>query len=30
MYRMMAAPKSGGHSADTKYSNEVTFKLAAP
>ena len=30
MYRVMAAPKSGGHTADTKYSNEVTFKLAAP
>ena len=29
-YRVMAAPKSGEHSADTKYSNEVTFMLAMP
>lgn len=26
-YRVMAMPKSGGHSADAKYSNEVTFSL---
>lgn len=30
MYRVMATPKSGEHSAETKYSNEVTFMLAAP
>jgi hypothetical protein len=28
-YRVMAMPKQGGHSAETKYSNEATFKLAA-
>ena len=26
-YRVMAMPKSGGHSADAKYSNEATFSL---
>ena len=26
-YRVMAMPKSGGHSTSTKYSNEVTFML---
>lgn len=30
MYRVMAAPKSGEHSAVTEYSNEVTFMLAGP
>jgi hypothetical protein len=30
MYRVMATPKSGEHSAETKYSNEVTFMLAGP
>lgn len=29
-YRVMAMPKSGGHSSDTKYSNEVTFSLPGP
>ncbi len=27
-YRVMAMPKSGEHSGDAKYSNEVKFKLA--
>lgn len=26
-YRVMAMPKTGGHSADAKYSNEATFSL---
>ena len=30
MYRVMATPKSGEHGSATKYSNEVTFTLAAP
>jgi hypothetical protein len=28
-YRVMAMPKSGGHSAGGKYSNEVTFMLGS-
>jgi hypothetical protein len=27
VYRVMAMPKSGGHGADAKYSNEATFTL---
>jgi hypothetical protein len=28
-YRVMAMPKSGGHSADAKYSNEAAFMLGS-